>query len=67
MKKMQNESPIDRIIRVVVGLSLGLVSVIFLSGTIQLVGSIAAFILIVTGVTGFCAIYKLFGISTLGR
>lgn len=68
MKFQVNEGPIDRLVRIALGLGLftavaaGLVAqpvmyVALLFGTIGLV----------TGVTGFCPTYALLGISTLPK
>jgi len=64
MKK--NESSADRIIRAVVGLILLLIayySIGLLSIILYILGAIA----IITAVTGFCALYKLFNISTIKK
>jgi len=66
MKFQVNEGPLDRLIRVVLGIVLfavaasGLVTTPVLYGVL-LVGTIG----LVTGVTGFCPTYVLLGISTL--
>ncbi|MCB2176578.1 MAG: DUF2892 domain-containing protein [Actinomycetales bacterium] len=61
----QNEGTTDRIVRVVVGVAAlagGFVVGISTGGGIALaaVGAIA----LVTGATGFCPLYRLFGLST---
>lgn len=61
----QNESNTDRIVRVIVGvvlLALGL----FTHGgmALRIILDILGAIAIVTGLTGFCALYTLFHIST---
>lgn len=59
-----NESSVDRIIRLVIGL------IVFYLGFFSIVGvggimiGIVGLVLIITGITGFCALYKLLGIST---
>lgn len=66
MKK--NESGLDRIIRVILA---AVIAVLYftgvLSGTWAIVLGIVGVILLITGLTGFCALYKLFGISTLKK
>ena len=60
-----NESRIDRIIRVIVGIILGILASRHLGGAIGtwVLGVIAA-IALITGVSGRCGIYRLFGIRT---
>ena len=60
-----NESLTDRLIRVVLGVALGLLVVLKIAtGTLAIVAGIAAGIALITGIVGFCALYALFGIST---
>ena len=63
MKK--NEGPVDRIIRVLVGIALialGLLGIV--SGVWMWVAYILGAILLLTGIVGFCPLYKLFKLST---
>ena len=68
MKFQVNEGPIDRLIRILVGVGLftvaatGVVTPPVLYGVL-LVGTIG----LVTGITGFCLPYVLLGISTLPK
>jgi len=66
MKK--NESGLDRIIRIILA---AVIAVLYftgvLSGTWAIVLGIVGVISLITGLTGFCALYKLFGISTLKK
>ncbi|MFA5873016.1 MAG: DUF2892 domain-containing protein [Anaerolineales bacterium] len=60
-----NEGPVDRIIRVLVGIALialGLLGVA--TGVWMWVAYILGAILLVTGIVGFCPLYKLFKLST---
>lgn len=60
-----NESNLDRIIRIVIGLvilALGWLGVI--PGTLGLVFKILGFIPLLTGLIGFCPLYALFGMRT---
>ena len=60
-----NEGPVDRIIRVLVGIALialGLLGVA--SGVWMWVAYVLGAILLVTGIVGFCPLYKLFKTST---
>jgi hypothetical protein len=61
-----NESTIDRIIRVIVGivlLALGLFGVV--SGALMWVFYVVGAILLVTGIIGFCPLYALLKLSTV--
>lgn len=64
LKNLQNESKTDRLVRIVLAVILALVTYLFTTGVLQIVLYVASFILLFTGVTGFCLIYKLFGIKT---
>ena len=60
-----NEGPVDRIIRVIAGIALvalGLLGVV--SGVWMWVAYLLGAILLVTGIVGFCPLYKLFKLST---
>lgn len=63
-----NESTIDRIIRVVLGLLLIWLGLWPLSGlqggALGIIVGVVGLILLVTAITGFCLIYRLLGIST---
>ena len=65
MKLARNESPIDRIIRIVIGI--GLAGLTLTGGVtaplLYLVWAVAA-IALVTGIVGFCPLYALFRIGT---
>ncbi len=65
MKLQINEAPIDRIVRIVLGIALfALVAVGGLAApALYLVGLVAA-IALVTGVVGFCPLYAIFRFST---
>jgi hypothetical protein len=61
----QNEAPIDRVVRIILGIGLAALAV---GGTVSapllyLVWVVAA-IAIVTGIVGFCPLYALFHIGT---
>lgn len=60
-----NESVLDRVIRVALGIILGLLVVfkVVVGGLAIAIGIVAA-LAIVTGLLGFCAIYALLGLST---
>lgn len=59
-----NEGPIDRILRLIIGLVLVLVGIFFIKGIISMLLVILGIILFITGVTGFCGLYALLGINT---
>jgi uncharacterized membrane protein HdeD (DUF308 family) len=60
----QNESNLDKKIRLVVGVVALLLAMFVLTGTMQTIAYVVGVIAILTGLTGFCLLYKLFGIST---
>jgi hypothetical protein len=66
-KNLQNESQMDRVIRFVLGIVLAVLGYTMFTGLIQIVMYVVAFVALFTSVTGFCLIYKIFGISTLKK
>ncbi len=59
----RNEGTVDRILRIVIGL------ILIIAGSMNyipfgLLFAVIGVVLIFTGVTGFCALYKIFGIKT---
>jgi len=60
---MVNEGTLDRVLRVVIGILLGLAA-FFTHGALQWVLAIVAVVAVITGATGFCAVYRLLGIRT---
>ncbi len=62
---LPNESNLDRTIRIVVGLLLiGLSIFTNLNGTLKIVFIVIGTIALITGLTGFCLLYKVFNFST---
>ncbi|MCF7804385.1 MAG: DUF2892 domain-containing protein [Candidatus Marinimicrobia bacterium] len=59
-----NENTTDRVLRVIIGLVLLAIGIFGLQGTLAWILGIVGGILAVTGLTGFCLLYKLLGIST---
>ena len=60
-----NESAWDRIVRVVLGLALLYLWVGgVLSGAVAIVVGIVGIILLITGLVGFCPLYRVLGFST---
>jgi len=65
MATFMNESPLDRGMRVVLGLFLlylGWTGTV--AGTLGWIFKIGGFLPLVTGIVGWCALYQLFGFST---
>ncbi len=68
MKLPANVGPIDRVVRIVLGI--GLVAVAFggsVAGPLLAVAWVVAAIALVTGAIGFCPLYFVLGISTAGN
>lgn len=59
-----NESIMDRVLRAIGGVVVLYFSYMAFTGWIQIVGYVVAVVLIFTAITGFCALYKVFGINT---
>jgi Protein of unknown function (DUF2892) len=65
MKLTTNESPIDRIIRIVLGIGLAALALAGgLATPILYVAWLVAAVLVVTGIVGFCPLYAVLRIST---
>ena len=56
-----NENTVDRIVRVVLGVVLLGVGVFVVKGTLGIVLDVIGVVAIVTGITGFCLLYKVLG------
>ncbi len=63
----QNESGLDRIVRLIAGVSLIGAAYLYLSGWQAIVVYVLGAIALFTAATGFCAIYKLFGFRTRNK
>jgi uncharacterized membrane protein len=61
-----NQSDIERVIRGIVGLVL-LVLTVYVTGILQIVLAVVGAALLVTGIIGFCPLYKLIGRNTRGK
>jgi len=61
-----NEGGIDRTIRILLGGTLAWLGTMsgIVSGTLGTVTLIVGIVLIVTGITGFCGLYKVLGVNT---
>ncbi|MFA6184759.1 MAG: DUF2892 domain-containing protein [Candidatus Shapirobacteria bacterium] len=60
----QNESKTDKKIRLVVGVVVLWLALFVFTGTLQIVALVIGILAIFTGLTGFCLVYKLFGVKT---
>jgi hypothetical protein len=56
-----NEGTIDRVVRIVVGVVLLYIGIMVVAGVWGIVLDVIGAIALVTGVTGFCLLYRLFG------
>jgi len=61
---IQNESKLDKNIRLGAGILALLLGIFAFTGTLQIVTFVVGALGIFTGLTGFCLIYKLLGIKT---
>jgi len=62
-----NESVKDRINRAIIGGLVLIVAAFLFTGWLKIVGTIVGIILIFTAITGFCALYRVFNISTVKK
>jgi hypothetical protein len=71
-----NEGMWDRTIRIVIGLALGYVSwnawpaeasFLSMAGAVSVVSLVIGIIALVTGMVGYCPLYKVFGVATNKR
>lgn len=60
----QNESKLDKNIRLAVGVISLLAGIFVFTGILQIAALVIGILGIFTGLTGFCLIYKLLGIKT---
>jgi len=63
----QNESDVDRVIRVVLGTFLGFIAYCSVLGAMRIVLFIIALWLILTGFSGYCPGYKALKFSTMPK
>jgi hypothetical protein len=62
---VRNEGTVDRVVRVVLGaLLITAWAFGWLTGTLAVVLGVLGIVLVGTGAVGFCALYRVFGIST---
>lgn len=60
----QNEGNLDKNIRLIVGTVALLLGIFMLTGPLQIVAFAVGAVGIITGLTGFCMLYKILGIKT---
>ncbi len=61
---MKNESGLDRIIRVVLAVVFFVLGAYVFTGVLSVVAYVLAVVMLFTAITGFCLLYKIFGINT---
>lgn len=60
-----NISPIDRLLRIIAGVLLGILFISgLLSGALAIIILVLSIIMLATGLLKFCLVYAIFGIST---
>jgi Protein of unknown function (DUF2892). len=67
MKFETNVGPIDRVIRIVLGIGLAAVALAGVAAPLPYVVWVVAALALVTGIVGFCPLYALFHISARSR
>ncbi len=64
----RNEGTIDRVIRLTLGIALGAAALaVGFGSALGVVFAVLAAIMLVTAATGFCPLYRVFGLSTCPR
>lgn len=58
---MKNESNLDRIIRLILAIIFFVLGVYVFTGVLSIILGV---VMLITAATGFCLLYKLFGINT---
>ena len=61
---IKNESKLDRIIRLILAFIFFVLAFWFSAGLIQIILYVISAIMLITSITGFCLLYKIFGIDT---
>lgn len=64
MTFIKNESPMDRGVRAIAGEALFLAGFFWLGGTWQIVAYVLSAAMLLTAISGFCSLYRIFGIDT---
>ncbi len=65
LQNLKNEGFIDRLARLIIAEVFILGAFFWLGGVLQIVFYVIGIISLITSITGFCALYKVFGIKTL--
>jgi hypothetical protein len=60
----QNESKTDRVIRFILGLVFLFAGNAYFMGTTQVILYVLGIVALFTSITGYCLLYKIFGINT---
>jgi hypothetical protein len=61
---LTNESTLDRIIRLIIGVVFIILGFVTWNGVGGIILGIVGIVLTITGITGFCLLYRVFGVST---
>ena len=62
-----NEGTIDRVVRIVLGVVLLYIGIMVVGGAWGIVMDVIGAVALITGATGFCLLYKLFGDFTTAK
>jgi len=62
-----NEGTIDRVVRIVLGVVLLYIGIMVVGGAWGIVLDVIGAVALITGATGFCLLYKLFGDFTTAK
>lgn len=62
-----NEGKVDRVIRIALSIVVFGIAITSLTGLVQIIAILVAAIALITGILGFCGLYKILGITTLGK
>ncbi len=65
--KLVNEGTIDRVVRVILGAALVLIGFVVVGGAGGTVIGVIGFVPILTGLSGWCPLYSVLGVSTCSR
>ena len=60
----KNEGEIDRVVRIILAVLFFALAWFWLKGLAQTIFYILSAVSLITGIVGFCGVYKIFGIST---
>lgn len=60
----KNEGILDRLIRVIIAELFLIISIFWIGGVVQIIFYVLSFVMLITSITGFCGLYKIFNIDT---